>query len=67
MLFLDISNIALMFPFNWGKLVSMLVCICSLEKNWKFVYWWLLISFYYSISTKTLHRSTVIALTKVDD
>ncbi|KAG5675811.1 hypothetical protein PVAND_005682 [Polypedilum vanderplanki] len=24
MLFLDISHIALMFPFNWGKLVSML-------------------------------------------
>lgn len=34
MLFLDISHIALMFPFNWGKLVSMLVCIRK-RTHWK--------------------------------
>lgn len=48
MLFLDISHIALMFPFNWGKLVSMLVCIRDrLDRLFWNIgslnYWWLLI------------------------
>ena len=55
MLFLDISHIALMFPFNWGKLVSMLVCIRDqLDQFLKNVgslnYWWLLNLFTNSIS-----------------
>lgn len=44
MLFLDISHIALMFPFNWGKLVSMLVCIRTEIIGSLMQYWKLLIT-----------------------
>lgn len=33
MLFLDISHIALMFPFNWGKVVSVVVGGLFVETN----------------------------------
>ena len=52
MLFLDISHIALMFPFNWGKLVSMLVSVSQINR--KLNSNWLLLPLLFSFSYATI-------------